>query len=132
MTLDSSFRNKMVEPIWKDEITRDGVKKYKINRNHPIIKQGIDSNSTNKSFSKILKIIEENVPIEMILYNQNENPSFHELEKIPEIPSDDLINLAVELYEVYKVQGITDSLAKQQIMNSMPFNLFPLISDYLT
>lgn len=131
VVLESGHRNKIVEPIWKDEITREGIKKYKINRNHPLIKQGVDSNLTNKNFNKVLKIIEDNVPVEMILYNQNENPSFHELEKIPEIPSDDLINLAVELYVAYKSQGITDSLAKQQIMNSMPFNLYPLISDYL-
>ena len=67
----------------------------------------------------------------MILYNQNEDPSFHELEKITEIPSDDLIKLAVELYEIYKSQGIPESLSRQQIMNATPFNLFPLINSYL-
>lgn len=58
----------------------------------------------NKLFSKALKLIEENIPLELILYNQNENPSFHELESIPEIPSDDLIQLAVELYKIYITQ----------------------------
>jgi hypothetical protein len=115
--------------LWKDEITREGIKKYKINRKHPIINSLLADK--NKLLSKALKLLEENVPIELILSNQNEDPAFHELEKHSETPSDDLLNLAVELYKIYIQQGIPESLAKQQIMSSMPFNLFPLINDYL-
>jgi hypothetical protein len=71
------------------------------------------------------------VPIELILSNQNEDPAFHELEKTTDKPSDDLINLAIELYKINISQGIPQSLAKQQIMSSTPFNLFPLINEYL-
>lgn len=117
------------EPLWNDEKTREGTKKYKINRKHPIIKSLLEEN--NKLAGKALKLLEENVPIELILSNQNEDPAFHELEKHSETPSDDLLNLAVELYKIYVQQGIPESLAKQQIMSSTPFNLFPLINDYL-
>lgn len=117
------------EPLWTDEKTRDGIKKYKINRKHPIIKSLLDENS--KLAGKALKLLEENVPIELILSNQNEDPSFHELEKQTENPSDDLINLAVELYKINVSQGIPKELAKQQIMSSTPFNLYPLINEYL-
>ena len=85
----------------------------------------------NKLLIKALKLIEDNIPIELILFNQNEDPSFHELEKITEVPSDELIQLAVELFNIYLLQGIPESLARQQIMNATPFNLFPLINDYL-
>lgn len=125
----SQITNSNFEPLWKDEITREGIKKYKINRKHPIINSLLTDK--NKLISKALKLLEENVPIELILHNQNEDPSFHELEKHSEIPSDDLLNLAVELYKIYVQQGIPESLAKQQIMSSTPFNLFPLINDYL-
>lgn len=121
--------NQNLEPLWKDEINREGIKKYKINRKHPIIKSLLENES--KLLKKALKLLEDNVPIELILSNQNEDPSFHELEKSSEIPNDDLINLAVELYNIYKEQGIPPNLAGQQIMNSIPFNLFPLINDYL-
>lgn len=117
------------EPLWTDEKNREGIKKYKINRKHPIIKSLLDENS--KLAGKALKLLEENVPIEMILSNQNEDPSFHELEKQTDKPSDELINLAVELYKIYVSQGITESLAKQQIMSAVPFSLFPLINEYL-
>ncbi|HUH75071.1 MAG TPA: ATP-binding protein [Chitinophagales bacterium] len=125
----SQIKNSTFEPLWKDEITREGIKKYKINRKHPIINSLLTEN--NKLMSKALKLLEENVPIELILSNQNEDPAFHELEKHSETPNDDLIKLAVELYKIYVHQGIPKSLAKQQIMTSTPFNLFPLINEYL-
>jgi len=117
------------EPLWKDEITREGIKKYKINRKHPIIKSLLEE--SNKLAGKALKLLEDNVPIELILSNQNEDPSFHELEKQSKTPSDELINLAVELYKINVSQGIPESLAKQQIMSATPFNMFPLINEYL-
>lgn len=117
------------EPLWIDEKTREGIKKYKINRKHPIVKSLIEEN--NKLNSKALKLIEDNVPIELILSNQNEDPAFHELEKQTDKPTDELINLAIEIYKINVSQGIPEALAKQQIMNATPFNLFPLINEYL-
>ena len=120
-----------VEMLWNDITNREGIKKYKINRKHPIIKQALEIEGPNKIITKTLKLIENNIPLELILYNQNEDPSHHELEKIAETPSDDLIQLAIDLYKINISNGIPKSLAKQQIMNSVPFNLFPLINDYL-
>ena len=117
------------EPLWTDEKTREGIKKYKINRKHPIIKSLLDENS--KLTGKALKLLEENVPIELILSNQNEDPAFHELEKQTDKPSDELINLAVELYKINVSQGIPKDLSRQQIMSAVPFSLFPLINEYL-
>ncbi|HAO07418.1 MAG TPA: ATP-binding protein [Chryseobacterium sp.] len=125
----SESGNVNYEPLWTDEKTREGIKKYKINRKHPIIKSLLEEN--NKLAGKALKLLEENVPIELILSNQNEDPAFHELEKQTDKPTDDLINLAVELYKINVKQGIPKELARQQIMSSTPFNLFPLINEYL-
>ena len=118
------------QPLWLDEKTREGIKKYKINRQHPIIKALLDKEKT-KLFQKALKLLEENVPIELILSNQNEDPSLHELEKQTDKPTDELINLAMELYNIHISQGVPASLARQQIMNATPFNLYPLINEYL-
>jgi hypothetical protein len=117
------------EPLWADEKTRDGIKKYKINRKHPLIKLLLEENS--KLAGKVLKLLEEYIPIELILSNQNDDPAFHELEKQNENPSDDLINLAVELYKINLLQGIPVELAKKQILSATPFNLYPLIIEYL-
>ncbi len=122
-------KNQINQPLWIDEITREGLKKYKINRKHPVISALISDN--NKLSLKALKLLENNVPIELILSNQNEDPSYHELEKQIEIPSDELIELAVEIYRINVSQGVPENLAKQQIMSSLPFNMFPLINEYL-
>jgi hypothetical protein len=117
------------EPLWTDEKTREGIKKYKINRKHPIIKSLLEGN--NNLAGKALKLLEENVPIELILSNQNEDPAFHELEKLNEKPSDELINLAIELYKINISHGVPIELAKQQIMSAVPFSLYPLINESL-
>ena len=130
-TLAITDKNKGGETLWYDSTTRDGVKKYKINRKHPLIKQSLLTDSNQKIISKSLKIIEDNIPLELILYNQNEDPSLHELEKISETPSDELISLAIELFNINVSNGLTESLARDQILSSTPFNLFPLIENYL-
>ena len=122
--------NSNYQPLWIDQKTREGIKKYKINRQHPLIKVLLDTEHT-KIVQKTLKLLEENVPIELILSNQNEDPSLHELEKQIEKPTDELINLAIELYNIHISQGVPASLARQQIMNAVPFNLYPLINEYL-
>lgn len=118
-----------IEPLWKDEISRDGIKKYRINRSHPMVSMLLEKN--DGIFKKFLRMVEDNVPVELILSNQNEDPSFHEMEKHSVVPPDDLIKLAVELYNIQVSQGVPESLVRQQIMGSMPFNQFPIINDYL-
>lgn len=130
-SISSNDNNPNLEQLWNDETNRNGIKKYKINRKHPIVKQALENEGANKIFSKTLKLIENNIPIELILYNQNEDPSHHELEQISETPEDGLIKLAVDLFKINVSNGIPEQLARQQIMNSTPFNLFPLINDYL-
>tara|TARA_B110000879_G_scaffold141705_1_gene184489 strand:+ start:767 stop:2236 length:1470 start_codon:yes stop_codon:yes gene_type:complete len=120
-----------LERLWQDTTSREGIKKYKINRKHPMVAQALESDEAKKLFLKTLKLVENNVPIDLILYNQNEDPSHHELEKISDTPDDDLIQLAIDLFKINVGNGVPESLAKQQIMNSVPFNLFPLINDYL-
>lgn len=118
--------------LWTEELTRDGIRKYKINRQHPLISKALEIDGERKKiFSQSLKLIEENIPLELIFFNHNEDPAQHEAERPNEIPSDALIQLAVELYEINVAQGVPAGLAASQIMNAVPFNQFPLIQDYL-
>jgi hypothetical protein len=130
--VDPEPRSMSIQKLWHDETTKEGIKKYKINKKHELVKRALLSDtSESKLFSKTLKLLEENIPIDLILYNQNEDPAFHELEKPSEIPDDSIIRLAVELFEMNTVQGVPKELAAEQIMQTAPFNHFPLINDYL-
>lgn len=118
--------------LWFDEVSPDGHKKYRINKKHPLIAIALDTDgNSDKLFSKAIKLIEENIPLELILYNQEDDPGNHELEKISIVPNDDLIALAVKLYSMHIARGISPSIASEQIINSVPFNQFPLIKEYL-
>lgn len=118
------------EFLWIDETTREGYKQYKINKKHPLIAQFLfEPNSIMAN--KVFKLLEDNIPIELFIDNQNENPSYHESKKMSEIPSDELISLAVDIYKIQIAQGVPNQLAKSQIMQAAPFFNYPLISDYL-
>jgi hypothetical protein len=120
-----------IQRAWYDETNRDGIKKYKINRNHPLVKEILQLDNEKSLIAETLKIIEENIPLDLILYNQNEDPSFHESEKFNEIPNEHIIKIACELYKIKISQGVPEELSRQQIMSSSPFNLYPIILDYL-
>lgn len=122
-----------LQQLWFEEVLSNGIKKYRINKRHPLIKRILELDTNGKKLtSKVLDLIEENIPIELILYNQDENPAHHEMEKISTIPSDTLINLAKELYLMNTTQGIPAEIAASQIMSCIPFNQFPLLKEYLT
>jgi hypothetical protein len=128
----SNNEGQSLQPLWYDETSPEGTKKYRINKKHPLIAFAIDSDgSVNKLFTKAIKLIEENIPLERILYNQEDDPANHELEKISAVPSDALINLAKQLYDMDISRGTAPGLAADQLMNSIPFNQFPLIREYL-
>lgn len=121
-----------IQPLWYDEISPDGHKKYRVNKKHPLIALALGGDaSPNKMFSKAIKLIEENIPLELILYNQEDDPGNHELEKLSVAPPDDLIALAKQIYAMEVSQGCTPEEASGQLMNSIPFNQFPLIKEYL-
>jgi hypothetical protein len=125
-------KDSKIQKAWYDETNRDGIKKYKINRQHPLIKEILDLDNENKLISETLKIIEDHIPIDLILYNQNEDPSFHESEKFNEIPNEHIIKVAIDLYKMKILDGVPEEFARQQIITSTPFNLYPIILDYLT
>jgi len=130
--LASTDNKQPLSVLWTEELNRDGISKYKINRQHPLISKAMDAGGEGqKLFLRSLKLIEDNIPLELIFFNHNEDPSQHEAERPGEIPSDALIQLAAELYQISIAQSVPANLAASQIMNAVPFNQFPLIQDYL-
>ena len=67
-SVSSDYTTQSFESLWKDETNREGIKKYKINKKHPIIKQLLDSEKENKLFSlgKIYKISFKKKPTHFI------------------------------------------------------------------
>lgn len=129
--LGSDIKGTSLQQLWYEEISPEGIKKYRINKKHPLLKIALESDTGSKIISKTIKLIEENIPIELILYNQNEDSAHHEMEKLSAIPSDPLIALARDLFAINIAQGVSLEMAVSQIMNSVPFNQYPLIKEHL-
>ena len=117
--------------MWDCTKGRESVT-YKINRNHPVIKQYIENNQTiSKDFLSVLKLIESSIPVETIIHFQNEEPSLHELRKQEDTPDKDLINLAKNLVKVFVTEGLSHEQGIKMLLNIEPFNLFPVLHEYL-
>jgi len=104
--------------------------KYKINRKHPAI-QLLKDSSDSTMFNNAMNLLEDNVPIALIVKNQNDDPSLHEREKSLNYPSEDIIDLAKYLYNSLIVAGFSLDEAKDKIAYSEPFVNYTQIRDLL-
>ena len=117
--------------VWNNIKGRENVT-YKLNRKHPFIESLLKKDSIPKSkLRQLISLVEENIPIETIIHYQNENPELHELRENKEEPTESVIQMAKELFETYKELGISKELALKQMFSIEPFNLFPVIQEYL-
>jgi len=120
------------QSVWNAVKSREEGVKYTINRNHPLIKQFLNSAHDDKSnINQLLKLIEKNIPIETIIYYQSEDPDSHEL-RTSGLEMDDMIILfARQLYESLIKQGTNREIAVKQILSIEPFNQYPQLIEYL-
>ena len=72
-------------------------------------------------FNNVIKLLEDNVPIALIVKNQNDDPSLHEREKAMNYPSEDIIDMAKMTYEFLLMKGIPTEEAKDKVAYSEPF-----------
>ena len=104
--------------VWRQYKRRERLY-YKINNEHPVIRDLID-NSGEKMFVKsVIRLIEETVPVIAIAEN-----------KIKELPFEgksmvDLVRLVISCYKSLKVSGISDAEAIEIISHIEPFNHYP-------
>ncbi|MDY6823475.1 MAG: ATP-binding protein [Thermodesulfobacteriota bacterium] len=117
-------------PLW-EERTRHGKRFYKLNRNHPLLKELLKSTPDFSSqLEKMLQFIEETVPVPLITLQENENEKPHG--QPFEGKSHDVIkDTMIAMYSNLISQGKSDEQAKSLIMNIEPFNFYPEYFEYL-
>jgi hypothetical protein len=104
------------QPLWREYKDNEDVVKYKINRDHPIIKLLKDNAVDETILVKALNLIEDNVPISLIVKNQNDNPILHEKNVDSPQPDERIIALARYVYEE-KIKSLDPSLDKEMEVN---------------
>lgn len=110
-------------PVWEERI-RHGKRFYKLNRNHPIIKNLIiQSGDLNGDLEEVFRFIEETIPVSTIMIHENENEVSHGLPF--EGGSDEyVLNVMKTMYEEMCAEGVTPDMAKARIANIEPFDSY--------
>jgi hypothetical protein len=129
--LGESSRSFDFQPLWQARKSRDEIRHYYINLDHPIIKGLLEQpNISAADFKTALKLIGETIPIESIIQYQSEEPASHELRDLQRELDPKTIQLAQMMYKSLEKSGISHDMAVKQIFRIEPFNQYPQLIDY--
>ncbi|MFY0686262.1 MAG: ATP-binding protein [Cyclobacteriaceae bacterium] len=130
--LDDKNNSFSFKPVWKARKTRDDVRHYYINEEHPIISKLLSSEKIDKSdFNKVLKLIGQTTPVESIIQYHSEDPESHELRDNDSDLENGTIELAKMMFKSLLATGVSVEMARKQIFNIEPFNEYPQLIEYL-
>ena len=117
-------------PLW-EERTRHGKRFYKLNRNHPVIRDLLEnSDGFSSQLEKTFQFIEESVPVPLITLQENENEKPHG-QPFEGKNHDAIKDTMIAMYNNLISQGKSDEQAKSLIINIEPFNFYPEYIEYL-
>jgi len=122
--VNRKYANEDYHPFWEEKVRR-GKRFYKINRNHPLIKDLFSrSYGIEKNIEKVIQFIEETVPVPLITLQESENekPLGQPFEGANH---DAIMETMIQLYKSYISSGVTPENAKARLLNMEPFNFFP-------
>lgn len=118
-----------LEPIWIDETLPDGSKIYKLNRKNLIVSNAIDKAAPE--LKKLIRIMEKTIPVDLIIYNQNEDPASHESLSEEIKPSQEITSLAKEIHTLNLTNGKSSEESLAILMSTSPFNMYPILTEIL-
>jgi hypothetical protein len=129
--LGDSSRSFNFQPFWQARKSRDEIRHYYINLEHPVIKGLLEQPSIRATdFKTVLKLIGETIPIEAIIRYHSEEPESHELrDQFKELESK-TIQLAQMMYKSLLKSGTSHDMAVKQIFRIEPFNQYPQLIEY--
>lgn len=115
--LQRKYSTGQFQPVWQEKI-RNGKRFYEINRDHPLI-----SNFNSKELNSVLRLLEETVPVPLIVINESQQPdSFNR-------PFETTANNELKelLKIVYKslLSNNKPEQAKSRLLLMEPFNEYP-------
>ena len=111
-------------PLWEEK-TRHGKRFYKLNRDHPLLKELLDNDDVNSSqLEKVLQFIEETVPVPLITLKESENEKPHG-KPFEGKPDKAVLQTMQTIYEslIYN-DGLSSEDAKSRIANIEPFDFY--------
>ncbi|RYD77237.1 MAG: ATP-binding protein, partial [Verrucomicrobiaceae bacterium] len=118
--------NRPPERAW-NPVTRNGHTTYQINRSHPLIADVLQRNTGDPAVERMLRVIEETVPVHQIWLDTSESPDGHNV-PFGTSPGDDLTTLAKDFVALLTIDGrLTVKQAAEVALNTEPFCHHPAI-----
>jgi hypothetical protein len=110
--------------VW-EQMVKHGKIFYRLNREHPLIRKVLDSGGSQRnSLAALLRVIEESIPIPLIVLASNEKPDGMAL-PFESVPSSEIYDVMVEMFLALKNSGMPEKEAITKLHTSEPFNRFP-------
>jgi len=109
------------EPLAKHDKTF-----YRLNREHPLLKQALRTSSDRPALSALLRLIEETIPFPHISINNSEKPN-----SLPgpfeQAPESQVREVMAEAFESLVASGYGRQEAADRLRTIWPFELFPAV-----
>jgi hypothetical protein len=116
--------------VWTDKKSK-GKRFYQINRDHPIIRTFSKNHPDSwAKLNRLLRLIEETVPLPLIVSNESANNDFQTM-PFEGKASSDLVKMIIELYESYIDDGKNKEQAIEEILRTEPFIHYPELIENL-
>lgn len=115
--LQRKYTASQFQPVWQEKI-RNGKRLYEINRDHPLI-----TTLYSKELKSLLRLLEETVPIPLIVINESEHPDSF-IRPFEKTVSTELRELLKAAYNSL-LKNNTKEQAKSKLLMTEPFNEYP-------
>jgi len=106
-------------------IKKNGTYHYSVNRNHPLISDILqNSGAARVKIEAFIRLIEETVPVPLIILNSSNNPD--KIEKPFEgVPSDEMRLVLDQIWDSMIKTGVSKEDAGSRLRNMEPFSDYP-------
>jgi hypothetical protein len=114
--------------VWKRNELRDGEVRYLVNREHPLIQSVLDELGTERSLGeKVLRLVEESVPVTAITMDASENPDHSHLRVPFHGRTREVLELLEKLHDELVAGGAAADAALEVLARIEPFDSHPEI-----
>lgn len=113
---------KSVDQLWVQR-ARHGRTRLTINRRHPLVSHLLrDAGEFKRDLSDLLAVLEQTIPVLLLPSEQTEEIPLEDR------PPEDILRLAEVAYDALLSSGLSRSEARQRLMNTEPFHLYPSLA----
>jgi hypothetical protein len=113
---------------WK-RIVKHGKIFYRVNRDHPLVRRGLDALG-GEDLEPLLRLIEETVPAPLIALDVSEKPD-EQSTPFEGSGSAEILGVLSHVYRALRESGLSDEGARDRLLTMEPFNQFPeLVTSY--